>query len=201
MRNAVILSASAAILAILLSGCMAKRTLTQTPRSGIEQLLLAGAAERAVNRLKGPDLRGAHVSLEVAGMTKDADFAKEAVASELQSRGAVIVSEGIKATHIVKILVLALGTDQSETFIGIPAMNSFLLPIPEITFFRRQRQTARSRLRFTVIEARTGRMVGKAEEVDGETAFSRLTILPLVFEWSDIDDRPRGRKEAARPNA
>ncbi len=179
--------AFAVVLVILVSGCTGKRALTHTPPSVIEQLLVAGAAERSASRLQGPDLRGARVYLEATGLTKDAVFARETVAMELQSRGAAVVTEQAKATHIVRILVQALGTDQVETFFGIPKMSSSLLPIPEIALFRRQKQTGRSRLRFTVIDAQTGHAVGEAQAVDGKTAFTHLTILLFGFEWSDVD--------------
>ena len=61
-------------------------------------------------------------------------------------------------------------------------------PCRGIALFRRERQTAQSRFRVTVIDALTGRVIGKTEEVDGRTTFTRLTILPIVLEWSDIDE-------------
>ncbi len=176
-------------LTVLLSGCAAQRTLTQTPRSATEQLLLSAAAERSATQIAGPDVHGARVYLEVSGLTKDAEFAREIVASELQTRGAVIVMEATKATHTVRIVVQALGTDQTEAFVGVPAMSG-LIPIPEITLFKRNRQTARSRLRFTVIDALTGQTIGQVQEVEGKTVFTRLTILAFTFEWSDVVDLP-----------
>ncbi len=173
----------------LASGCSAKRTLTQTPRSATEQLLLSTAAERSATQIQGPDFLGVPLYLEVAGLTNDAAFAKETVANELQARGAIVVTEVTKATRTVKILVQALGTDQTETFFGIPAMNS-IIPIPEITLFGRHRQIARSRLQFTMIDSRTGQTVGQAQEVEGRTVFTRMTILPFAFEWSDVVGLP-----------
>lgn len=177
-------------LTILASGCAtAKRTGTETARSATEQLLLSTAAERSATQIEGTDFHGVRVYLEVTGLTKDADFAKDTVASELQARGAVIVTEVTKATYTVRILVQAFGTDQTESFLGIPAMNS-IFPIPEIALFKRRRQTARSRLQFTVIDTRTGQTVGQAQEVEGRTVFTRMTILPFAFEWSDVVGLP-----------
>ncbi len=199
MRPLAMSVAIAVPLILLLTGCTAKRALTRTPRSAIEQLLLAGAARRAAARLDVPDLSGTTVFLEVAGLTQDAEFAGEIVASELQSRGAVVVPDAANATRIVKVVVLALGTDQTEAFVGIPAMSGVLLPIPEITLLRRRLQTGRSRLRVSAIDARTGRIVGESEEVEGETAFTSLTILPFLFEWSDLDQSVERRETASAP--
>lgn len=190
MRQLGFLVICALFLTVLVNGCAAKRTLTHTPRSATEQLLLSTAAERSATRIDGLDFQGVRVYLEATGLTHDADFAGDIVASELQARGAVIVMDVAKATHTVKILIQALGTDQTESFFGIPAMNSIFFPIPEIALFARHRQIARSRLRFTVVDARTGQTVGQAQEVEGKTAFTRLTILPFVFEWSDVADLP-----------
>jgi hypothetical protein len=177
-------------LIMVLGSCATKKTLTQTPRSPIEQRLLAGAVERAAIRLEGPDFEGAAIHLEVAGLTQDALFAGETVASELQSRGAVVVSDPAKARYVVKLLVQALGVDRTERFFGIPSMNSFLLPVPEITLFNWIKQTGVSRLSIRVVDARTGRLVGSTEKVDGVTVFSRMTILPFAFEAADFNEPP-----------
>ncbi len=175
---------------ILVSGCATtKQTGTETPRSATEQLLLSTAAERSATQIEGPVFLGVPLYLEVAGLTNDAAFAKETVASELQARGAIVVTEVTKATYTVRILVQAFGTDQTESFLGIPAMN-VIVPIPEIALFKRRRQTARSRLRYIVIDTRTGQTVGRAQEAEGKTTSTRWTILFFAFERSDIADRP-----------
>lgn len=177
-------------LAGLVSGCATvKRTGTETPRSATEQLLLSTAAERSATQIEGPDFLGVPLYLEVAGLTNDAAFAKETVASELQARGAVIVTDATKATYTVKLLVQAFGTDQTESFLGIPAMNA-IVPIPEIALYKRRRQTAQSRLRYIVIDTRTGQTVGQAQEAEGKTTSTSWTILFFAFERSDMDDRP-----------
>jgi hypothetical protein len=175
---------------VVLAGCSNKRTLSQPPRSAIEQRLLAGAIERAAIRLEGPDFENAVVYLEVSGLTQDAAFVREALATELQTRGAAIVSDPGKANYIVKVLVEAFGIDRSDRFVGIPELNSFLVPIPEITLFNWIKQRGISRLYVTVVDARTGRLVGKAEKLDGETVFNRMTILPVSFEASDFNEPP-----------
>jgi hypothetical protein len=112
------------------------------------------------------------------------------IATELQTRGAAIVNDPGRATYIVKVLVKTFGTDRSDRFFGIPAMQSFLIPIPEITLFGWIKQTGLSRLYVTVVDPRTGQLVGKAEKVDAETVFSRITILPLTFEETDFNEPP-----------
>jgi hypothetical protein len=177
-------------LLLLLTGCTAKRTLTQTPRTGIEQRLLAGSVERAAIQLEGPDFEDAPVYLEVTGFTQDAAFAREAIASELQTRGAAIVSDPNRAQYVVKVLVQAFGTDRTDRFLGIPQMQSFLIPIPEFTLFGWIKQTGVSRLHVTVVDARTGRLIGRAENLSGETVFSRVTIFPVTFEATDFNEPP-----------
>lgn len=175
---------------ILSTGCSAKRTLSQTPRTGIEQRLLAGSVERAAIQLEGPDFEDSHVYLEVTGFTQDAAFAREAVASELQTRGAAIVSDPTQAEYVVKVLVQTFGTDRTDRFLGIPQMSSFLIPIPELTLFGWIRQTGVSRLHVTIADARTGRLIGRVEKLSGETVFNRVTIFPVTFEATDFNDPP-----------
>jgi len=180
----------AAFLLVLSAGCSAKRTLTQTPRSGIEQRLLAGSVERAAIQLEGPDFEGADVYVHVVGLTQDAAYAREAIASELETRGAAIVSDPKRAEYIVKVLVQAFGTDRTDRFLGIPKMESFLIPIPEFTLFGWIRQTGISRLLVTIADARTGRLIETVKKLSGETVFNRVTIFPVTFEAADFNDPP-----------
>ena len=184
------LGVAALPLLVLSTGCSAKRTLTQTPRSGIEQRLLAGSVERAAIQLEGPDFEDAPVYLEVTGFTQDAAFAREAIANELQTRGAAIVPDPKRAEYIVKVLVQAFGTDRTDRFLGIPQMQSFLIPLPELTLFGWIRQTGVSRLHITITDVRTDRMIGKVEKLSGETVFNRVTIFPVTFEATDFNDPP-----------
>lgn len=177
-------------LLVLLAGCTAKRTLTQPLRSPIEQRLLAGSIERAAMGLEGPDFEDADVFVEVTGFTQDAFFAREAMARELQTRGAAIVSDPGKADYIVKVLIKAFGIDRSERFFGVPQMSGFLLPVPEITLFNSIKQNGISRLSVTVVDRRTGRLVGRTEKLNGETVFNRVTIFPVTFEASDFNEPP-----------
>ena len=177
-------------LLVLLAGCTAKRTLTQPLRSPIEQRLLAGSIERAAMGLEGPDFEDADVFVEVTGFTQDAFFAREAMARELQTRGAAIVSDPGKADYIVKVLIKAFGIDRSERFFGVPQMSGFLLPVPEITLFNWIKQNGISRLSVTVVDRRTGRLVGRTEKLNGETVFNRMTIFPVSFEASDFNEPP-----------
>jgi hypothetical protein len=177
-------------LLILSAGCSAKRTLSQTPRTGIEQRLLAGSVERAAIKLEGPDFEGADVYVEVTGFTQDAAFARAAIASELQTRGAAIVTDPKRAEYVVKVLVQAFGTDRTDRFLGIPQMQSFLVPIPEFTLFGWIKQTGVTRLHVTIADARTGRLIGEVEKLSGETVFNRVTIFPVTFEATDFNDPP-----------
>jgi hypothetical protein len=177
-------------LLILSTGCSAKRTLTQTARTGIEQRLLAGSVERAAIQLEGPDFEDAEVYLEATGFTQDAAFAREAIASELQARGATIVFDPKVAKYVVKVLVRAFGTDRTDRFFGIPEMKSFLIPIPELTLFGWIRQTGVSRLHVTIADARTGHLIGMVEKLSGETVFNRVTIFPVSFEEADFNESP-----------
>jgi hypothetical protein len=194
-RNSLLRCHRTAVLAVcllvLVAGCTNKRTLTQPLRSPIEQRLLAGSVERATIGFEGPDFENANVFVEVTGFTQDALFAREAMASELQKRGAAIVTDAGKADYIVKVLIKAFGIDRSDRFLGIPQMNVLLLPVPEITLFSWIKQNGISRLSVAVVDRRTGRLVGKTEKLNGETVFNRVTIFPVSFETSDFNEPPR----------
>jgi len=164
--------------------------LSQPLRTAVEQRLLAGSIERAAIGFEGLDFEDTYVFVEVTGFSQDAVYAREALASELQTRGAAIVSDPGKADYIVKVLIKAFGIDRSERFFGLPQMSSFLLPVPEITLFSWIKQNGISRLSVMVVDRRTGRLVGRTEKLNGETVFNRVTIFPVSFEASDFNEPP-----------
>jgi|GEM_PF-4257450 hypothetical protein len=133
----------------LIAGCALPREVSKTPRSATEQLLLTHAVQRALADVTVPLPEGATVAVEVSGlqtdrahvhMQKEGDFGiidapswdlsfvRDAVAARLGERGYHIKKYAGEATYLVRVMVLALGTNQGNTFFGLPPIQSVIIP-------------------------------------------------------------------------
>jgi hypothetical protein len=168
-----------------LVGCAISREPTRTPRTAIEQLLLSYAVQRSMNALSLPLSPVASVALEVVDFPTDRLLLQDRFIAEPNALPVVptlatglVVVHGLvegrlgvpgfplqqsrhQATYFLRLLVLSLGTDQAQTFFGMPAVQGGLLPValPELTLHKAQRQKAYMRYRIDIYESATGRFI------------------------------------------
>ena len=94
---------------------------------------------------------------------------------------------------MVRVMVQSLGTSQSLTFLGMPAVQSVLLPfaLPELTLYRKQNQLAYARIKLDIFENATGRLIGSTPWWVGKTFYNQYTILFFMFfNTTDLNDPP-----------
>ncbi|WP_447976866.1 hypothetical protein [Candidatus Nitrospira bockiana] len=189
------------VLMLLVSGCAFTQTPTQTVRSATEQLLLSSAVERSLTDLTLPLPEDSSVALEVAGFavppvtvaSADLTFVREAVAGRLGELGFRVRSRPDEATYLGRIMIQALGTVQGETFFGMPAVQSVLIPfaLPELTLYKRQIQHSHMRFWIDLYEQATGRFVRSTPWHIGSAYYNQYTILFLItFYTTDLIEPP-----------
>lgn len=116
------------LIAILffLSSCTSTRYVTQTKRSGIEQLLVTKAIDRAIAKIDNLHINGCRVFFEIASLAKDQEaYLKKALTHWFLENGAIVVDERNQADLIASVLVKCAGTDRFEAGLAIPS-----LPVP-----------------------------------------------------------------------
>jgi hypothetical protein len=157
------------ILLIFLAGCTT-RTFTNTPRAAIEQLLLSGAVDRAVDKFHVPQVAGKKTYLDFTNLKSyDVEYVKAAVRARFAQIGAVLVENREQADYVAEVTSGALGTEYKSTLLGIPAIPvpGSPTPLPELALARGVEQTAISKLLVFVYSdgklVTTGRYYGKAE--------------------------------------
>jgi hypothetical protein len=191
----------------ILVGCAVTREPTRTPRTAIEELLLSNAVQRSMNALSLPLAPVESVAVEVAAFPTDRLLLQDRFIDEpnalpvvpTPTTGLVIVqdlAEGRlgalgfplqqsrhQARYILRLLVLALGTEQAQTFFGMPAVQGGLLPValPELTLFKAQRQKAYMRYRIDIYESATGRFIRSTPWYEGSAYFNQYVVLFFIF--------------------
>jgi hypothetical protein len=221
MKRALITRIVIALTAATVAGCAMAREPSKTPRTAIEQLLLSHAIERALDDLTVPIAEGSSVSVEVEGFsnylpfqsagqsTKDSQpqalqnpvygpqsdlfYVHDAVEVRLGELGYRLQDRLQDAQYRIKVLVKALGTEQGETFFGMPPVQSVLLPfaLPELTLFREQDQMGYMRYSLDVYEVGTGRFISSTPWYLGTAYYHQFTVLFFLrFKRTDLTFPP-----------
>jgi hypothetical protein len=166
----------------LLSGCSLSQDRSKTARTGIEQLLLSQALERSLATLSLPLPDGATIMVDPAALNEDGAFAQKVIENRLVRLGFRIPKEAANAAYQAHVVIQSFGTEQGETFFGIPPIQSMLLPIsvPELSLYKNSHQQAMVRLALNVHHTETGQYITSTPWYEGITFNNRYTWL-LVF--------------------
>ncbi|MDQ3186008.1 MAG: hypothetical protein M3Q16_06010 [Pseudomonadota bacterium] len=86
------------------------------------------------------------------------------------------------ATHRISVIVEALGTELGGTFVGMPPVQSLLIPfsLPELSLYKAQHQTGYVKFHMNVFEIQTGRLVGSTPAYLGDSYYNDYTVLFLL---------------------
>jgi len=175
------------------AGC-GTRTFTNTERAAIEQLLLSGAVDNALEKLDIPQLAGKKVYIDFANLKSyDVEYVKAAVRVRFAEIGAHLVENAEQADYVVEISSGALGTEYKSSILGIPSIPvpGSPTPLPELALARGVEQTGIAKLLVLVHSngkvVSTGHYYGKVERDEN---------FVLLFRWQSKDDI-RTRWEAA----
>ena len=97
------------------------------------------------------------------------------------------------ADLLIRVMVLAIGTDQGQTFFGMPPVQSVLVPVslPALTLYESQRQIAYVRYFVQVYEARTGRLLFFTPWYQGSAYYNQYTVFFFInFRGTDLIEAP-----------
>lgn len=195
-----------ALISVGLSGCSATREISKSPRTTIEQLLISQSIGRALT--VAPDLLGPKgpATVEVAGLNYDKRFAgdlvvdashydkmfaKDLVVEWLRQQGWQITATN--GAYVVHLIIYALGTEQENSFLGLPPASSTLIPIslPELALYKATRQRGYARFSLTVSETPSERLITSTPVMEGDVYFNQYTVLFVVtFHTTDIAPPP-----------
>jgi hypothetical protein len=175
---------------LLLGGCSLWSPQKPTEISGITQQLLIRSLERALAQLDIELLKGRNVAVQVFLQAGPETFVREFIVSWLRAHGIRTVADSPEIN--VKAFASVFGTDTDTTLIGIPAFQApvFNVPVPEIAFFKWQKNRGQAELRLYEFDGKTDLVVNAPRPGIGHAKHDRFTVLLLIgFTQSDLEKR------------
>jgi len=173
------------LLCLMTSCAPVKQLPSPDQANAIEQFLITQAVEFSLNNENArpiPLPPGETVTLDATGSKDEQRFLIGAVGQWLGEQGLLIQSEGQHAHYRIQILVQSLGTEQSQSFFGMPPVQSVLIPfaLPEISVYKAQRQNGYTRFRLDIFETPTGKFIRSTPWFQATTYFNEYTILFFI---------------------
>ncbi len=182
------------LIPLFLTGCMTPYV-TQTERSGVEQLLLSASADRSIAKLNADFLKGKKVFLDTSNLESvDKGYVTGSTKAKLARCGVLVTDSADGAEIIVEVYSGALATDGDDFLIGIPSMGlpvPFAGPIttPEIAIIKKVSQLGVSKLGFHGYKVVDNKLVFSTETLSGTAYFHRWQILFIGFARTDIPEK------------
>jgi len=181
-------------------GC-STRTFTNTPRAAIEQLLLSGAVDNALEKLDIPQVVGEKTYLDFTNLTSyDAEYVKVAVRAHFAQMGAELVENAEEADYVAEIASGALGTEYKSNLLGIPSLPvpGSPTPLPELALARGIEQTGIIKLLVFVHSdgkvVTAGHYYGKVERDESFVLWFRFQRRDDIRKaWEAADDKLKAK--------
>jgi hypothetical protein len=133
----------------LLSGCMTTKE-SDTSRTGVEQLLISSATDRALDKIDLAPIARAKVFVDTQYLDcVDKNYVIVALHERLLRQGCSLVDKRDDAEVVVEVGSGGLGTDRTEWFVGIPEIPlppPSPIAIPKLAIFSRTRAMGTAKL-------------------------------------------------------
>lgn len=149
------------VFTIVCLGCSSTRT-TDTARTGMEQLLISNAVDQTMNKTILPDVAGKTVYLEEKYLDSvDKGYIVGSMRRKLLNAGAMLVDEKEGSQVTVEVCSGGVGTDNVESFIGVPGLTVPGLPVelPEVRLYEKKSQFGTAKLSVVAYDTPSGQLV------------------------------------------
>ena len=113
---------------------------------------------------------------------------RDVVATSLGRMGYQVVHREADPSYLARVVVESFGTTQGLTFMGMPPVQSVLLPfaLPELTLYKQREQKGYARLHIDFWDNKTGGYVGSTATLVGRTYYNQYTVL-FYLTWVMTD--------------
>ncbi len=179
-----------AVLALAgLAGACASTSETNPSRTATEQLLIARAADRAVQGLRLPVPVGTRVFVDDAFFrAENASYAVSAIRNALSEAGYALANDRGSADAVFELRAGALSLEQMRRVVGLPPLavpinETFnVVSIPELSFYSRRDRVGVAEFSGFVYDGRTGAPLGAVAPMIGEFRIRSHKVL-MVIAW------------------
>jgi hypothetical protein len=140
------------------SGCATIKE-SDTARTGVEQLLISSAVDRALDQVDLSPLRGAKVFVDQKFLDcVDKNYVFISLNQRLLGVGATLVEKVEDGDVVLQVGSGGVGTDRQDLFVGIsqiPLPPPSPISIPQFSLFNRTRANGTAKLRVIAFDAKT----------------------------------------------
>jgi hypothetical protein len=174
------------VLTVLSSGCGSTRS-SNTARTATEQLLISDAIDRTVQQINFKVLEGEAVYFDERHLLEvvDKSYLISSFRQHLLASGCVLKDKREDATFVVEPRVGAIGTDNHDWLVGVPAINVPQVPlaptlpaaIPEIPFAKRRDQKGVAKVAVFAYRRETGEPVWQSGMAISESEANDIWVL------------------------
>jgi hypothetical protein len=186
--------------AFLLSGCTTVKQ-TDTARTATEQLLLSTAADHALQSANLMLFANQKVFLDATYFDSyDPKYVLGTIRDALSRAGAILEDSASNSDIIIEGRSGALATDTSETFFGIPSFAAPIplasaLQIPEIAFYKSNRQTSTAKIALLAFARDTRRHIYSTGSLDGKSYDNSYRFLFLAWLRTNLPEKQTDEKK------
>ncbi|MGC1272649.1 MAG: DUF6655 family protein [Planctomycetaceae bacterium] len=146
------------------AGCASTKT-SNTGRTAMEQMLISNAVDQSLDKIDFQPLAGRSVYLDVTYLECiDKNYVIAATRDRILQAGAKLTAKPEDAEVVVEARAGAVGTDQTESYIGIPEVampGPIPIAIPQIKMWSRTAQTGTAKIGLVAIEAGSRTILGQ----------------------------------------
>lgn len=155
---------------VLMAGCASTAT-TNTARTAREQLLLSSAVDQSLRKVDFGPLLGQKVYVEEQYLEcVDKPYIVGSLRHRVLKAGGSLAPAADAADVILEVRSGGVGTDTSESFVGIPEITlPGMLTLPEVRVAERKSQYGYARLGMVLYDQKTGRVLGDGGVALAET--------------------------------
>jgi hypothetical protein len=163
-------------------GCTTMKE-SHTARTGIEQLLISSATDRALNKVDFRPIAGAKVMLDTKYLDcVDKNYVIVSLRKHLLSNQCTLVEKPEDAQVIMEVASGGVGTDGTETFVGVPEIPlppPSPIAIPKLPLVERNRSIGTAKLALVAYDTATRQLVINSGYVLARADHKSWSILGL----------------------
>lgn len=162
-----------------LVACTTRRQ-TNSERTATQQILMSEAIDRALAQLPWPSLKGQRILVQAFTTTAtklDGQYLKGATEALLNAHGAQIVKDVARADYVVTVLGAAIGTDQTESLLGTPRIETVFATLPELALYKAEIQQGLAKISIAVQHAHGGSYTFRSDPAQATTFVRSRRIL------------------------
>ena len=181
-------------LVLLLGGCTTP-WVTNTPRSAIEQYLIANTIEHAIETLDFSKYSGKKVFFDYDYFAPQVykQYVQGILEMQVSKFDIVITREVGEADIIIQPLCGVLGTDYNKFLIGTPQVpipvpdTSVSFAIPEIPIFSKYTRVAYGRFAFNIFDAKERKPLEAFSGINSSASFNNWIVFLIPFSTHNMD--------------